>query len=134
MNGTLVARINDVLMLDLSGDVCAHVRRTLPRYGQGAAAARRGQRRAAVVDRSGKVEAQHARYLGRRTGTAVFLISLAFYRPRGLAAHCSAIVRAELRALVCGACSEMAGPWCPLTLLCMCDVGPCMHGDCLRNE
>ena len=87
MNGTLVARINDVLMLDLSGDVCAHVRRTLPLHGQGAAAARRGQRRAAVVDRSSEVERSAHRYLGRRTGTAVFLMALAFYRPRGLAAR-----------------------------------------------
>ena len=87
MNGTLVARIDDVLMLDLSGDVCAHVRRTLPRYGQGAAAARRGQRRAAAVDRSGKVEHSAHCYLGRRTDTAVFLMALAFYRPRGLAAR-----------------------------------------------
>ena len=54
--------------------------------------------------------------LGLLSGRAVWPLSLALYRPRGLAAHCSAIVRAELRALVCGACSEMAGPWCPLTV------------------
>ena len=82
-----MARIDDVLVLDLSGDMCAHVRRTLPRHAQGAAAARRGQRRPAAVDRSGKVERSAHRYLGRRTGTAVFLMALAFYRPRGLAAR-----------------------------------------------
>ena len=82
-----MARIDDVLMLDLSGDVCAHVRRTLPRYGQGAAAARRGQRRAAAVDRSGQVEHSTHRDLGLRSGTAVRQLALAFYRPRGLAAR-----------------------------------------------
>ena len=46
----------------------------------------------------------------------------------------AAAAEAELRALACGACSEMAGPCFLFTLLCMCDVGPCAHGECLRNE
>jgi hypothetical protein len=134
LNGPLIARINDVLVLDLSGDVCAHVRRTLPLHGQGAAAARRGQRRAAAVDRSGQVQHSAHSNLGTRSGTAVWSLALAFYRPRGLAVHCSAIVRVEMHARTCGTCSEMAGPCFLFTLLCMCDVGPCAHGECLRNE
>jgi len=134
LNGTLVARIDDVLMLDLSGDVCAHVRRTLHRHGQGAAAARRGQRRAAAVDRSGRVSYNAHRDLGSRFGTAVRQLALAFYRSRGLAAYFSAIVHAELRALACGACSHMSGSCFHFTLLCMCDVGKCAHGQCLQNE
>ena len=82
-----MARIDDVLVLVLSGDMRAHVRGTLPLYSQGAAAARRGQRRAAAGDRSGKVEHSAHRDLGRRTGTAVRQLALAFYRPRGLAAR-----------------------------------------------
>ena len=82
-----MARIDDVLVLDLSGDMCAHVRRTLPRHAQSAAAARRGQRRAAAVHRSGKVEYNAHRSLGPRLGTAVWQLALAFYRPRGLAAR-----------------------------------------------
>ena len=81
-----MARIDDVLVLDLSGDMCAHVRRTLPRHAQGAAAARRGQRRAAAVDRSGLVNDGAHRGLGARSGRAVWPLALAFYRPRGLGA------------------------------------------------
>ena len=62
--------LDDVLVLDLSGDVCAHARRTLPRHGRGAAAARRGQRRAAAVGRSGRVEFSALSGVGLLSGRA----------------------------------------------------------------
>ena len=81
-----MARIDDVLVLDLSGGMCAHVRRTLPRHDQGAAAARRGQRRAAAVDRSGRVKDGAHFGLRPRSGKAVWPLALALCWPRGLGA------------------------------------------------
>ena len=63
--------IDHVLVLVLSVHVRAHVRRTLPLYAGVAAAARRGQRRQAAVDRSGRVNGIAAGGLEPRWGSTV---------------------------------------------------------------
>ena len=79
--------VDDVRVLVLRRDVRAHARRTLPLHAEGAAAARRGQRRRAAVARSGPVDRGAAGGAWARSGSSVRPLARALFRSRGFAAR-----------------------------------------------